>query len=364
LLAGQWICLSTRQRNLEDAARRACDLYDEARFRERAGLAPVRRRFRDAALATIEELRAELAAGTGKAIYADYCAAIERYFVPFFGDRYFERIDHRLVTEFEKWRNQQIGRSPAHSTLLTYAAAWQRIQSSAIDRGWLTATTTLPRLSVRGRRSQARPGFSAEEIQRLRAFMVDWCATPMRRAMDSEIRLLLRDYVELLLFTGMRHGTEAMRVEWQHCEWHRGNDSKKYLRLRVSGKTGARWLIAKHEAVTVLDRLRERDAACQGRALDEILAARLSVRVFRYSTGQQPYEFNKVFRRMLAAANMLVDSFGQTRSLYSLRYTYATAELLAGTDIHTLARQMGTSVVMLERHYSRLTATLAAGRLA
>jgi integrase len=32
-------------------------------------------------------------------------------------------------------------------------------------------------------------------------------------------------------------------------------------------------------------------------------------------------------------------------------------------DIHTLSRQMGTSVSMLERHYSKLTATMAAARL-
>jgi hypothetical protein len=30
---------------------------------------------------------------------------------------------------------------------------------------------------------------------------------------------------------------------------------------------------------------------------------------------------------------------------------------------YTLERQMGTSVLMLERHYSKLTATLAAGKL-
>jgi integrase len=55
---------------------------------------------------------------------------------------------------------------------------------------------------------------------------------------------------------------------------------------------------------------------------------------------------------------------GLTRNLYSLRCTYATEELLAGTDIHTLSKQMGTSVRMLEAHYSKLTATMAAERLA
>jgi FixJ family two-component response regulator len=43
---------------------------------------------------------------------------------------------------------------------------------------------------------------------------------------------------------------------------------------------------------------------------------------------------------------------------------YATQALLGGTDIHTLAKQMGTSVRMLELHYSKLTATMAAERLA
>jgi hypothetical protein len=33
-------------------------------------------------------------------------------------------------------------------------------------------------------------------------------------------------------------------------------------------------------------------------------------------------------------------------------------------DIHTLARQMGTSVGMLEKHYSKLAATMAAEKLA
>ena len=60
-----------------------------------------------------------------------------------------------------------------------------------------------------------------------------------------------------------------------------------------------------------------------------------------------------------------MDGAGKTRTLYSLRHTYATQALLANrTDIHTLARQMGNSAAMIERHYSKLTATMAADRLA
>jgi integrase len=109
--------------------------------------------------------------------------------------------------------------------------------------------------------------------------------------------------------------------------------------------------------------LAARDAEFQDLSL-EILARRLPLKLFRFQSGQQPHNFNAVFRRLLSAAGLLRDRLGQVRTLYSLRHTYATLELLAGTDIHTLARQMGTSVVMLERHYSKLTATLAAGQLA
>ena len=69
-------------------------------------------------------------------------------------------------------------------------------------------------------------------------------------------------------------------------------------------------------------------------------------------------------QRMLAAGLSQDLTTGQQRTLYSLRRTYATIKLMSGTDIHTLARQMGTSVTMLERHYSKLTATMAAQQLA
>ena len=100
-------------------------------------------------------------------------------------------------------------------------------------------------------------------------------------------------------------------------------------------------------------------------SLDAAIENKLPQRVFAFDDGSQPYGIEGTFRRLLAAAGLAKDmSTGQQRTLYSIRHTYATMELLAGTDIHTLARQMGTSVTMLERHYSKLTATMAADRLA
>ena len=79
-----------------------------------------------------------------------------------------------------------------------------------------------------------------------------------------------------------------------------------------------------------------------------------------------PTSMHTSFELLLKDTGMRVDpTTGKNRSLYSLRHCYATMSLMDGQmDMHTLAKQMGTSVGMLEQHYSKMTATMAADRLA
>ncbi len=71
------------------------------------GLAPARKSFSQIAQLTVEEMRRDLAAGTGKKIYYDYIQVIERYLVPFFGDRQLQTLKHKDIAEFEVWRNEK-----------------------------------------------------------------------------------------------------------------------------------------------------------------------------------------------------------------------------------------------------------------
>jgi len=361
LFAGQWVRVSTGKTVLEHAARVAADSYDEARYRERLGLAPVQKSFADIARVTVEELRRDLAAGTGKKIFVDYISIIERYFVPFFGERHLQNIRHQHIAEFERWRNHKMGRAPKSSTLMNFASAFSRVCNTAIERGWVSERVPLPKLSRKGEKGSVRPAFSAEEIAKLRVFMAAWEGAA-KLDWDRMQRPLLCDYVEFLLLTGMRHGTESMRVHWRDCEWYEA-DGVKYLRVRVSGKTGERDRIAKHQALAVLQRLHQRQADIAGREFESVLG-RAQLLLFRNAAGVRPRTFNGMFGKLMRESGLLQAVGGGRRTLYSLRHTYATEELLAGTDIHTLSKQMGTSVRMLEAHYSKLTATMAADRLA
>lgn len=42
--------------------------------------------------------------------------------------------------------------------------------------------------------------------------------------------------------------------------------------------------------------------------------------------------------------------------IYSLRHTYASQSILAGINLQLLAENMGTSILMLERHYGKFIA--------
>ena len=91
----------------------------------------------------------------------------------------------------------------------------------------------------------------------------------------------------------------------------------------------------------------------------------MPLEIFRFSNGYQPPSLNGTFRRLMRDSGLTKDINGQTRTLYSVRHTYATLELLEkDTDIHTLSKQMGNSIAMIEKHYSKLTATMAAVKLA
>jgi len=356
-----WVRTSTRQAALENAVRVACDYYDEARFRQRLGLAHKGWTFAQLAHETLNSLRREMDGGRGRSVYRTYITCIERYFLPYFQDRQIEQLCAKDVAEFEFWRNRQMQRVPMASTLNNFASAWNRLIQTGVEQGAISSEAKIPRLSTRGVKSTPRPAFNREEVEQLLAYMPEW-TTWGRLAIEREVRPLVRDYVEILLWSGIRHGTEAMGLCWKDIEWHQDKGTR-YLRFWVSGKTGGRWLIARHRAVEALQRLHVRQKDISGMAFEDLLKSRCAKPVFRFTDGYQPPSFIGTFRRLMRDSGLLKGEGGQNRTLYSLRHTYATFALLDGMDIHTLAKQLGNSEAMIERHYSKLTPMMVAGKL-
>jgi hypothetical protein len=142
LADGTWYRQSTRKASIEHAVAVACDLYDEARYRQRLGLAHQTHTFAQIAAVTLAELRVKIDASTGRTAYSDYVGCIEKYFVPYFKDKRLEELSHTDIVEFELWRDRQMRRKPKASTLMNFASAWNKLLAVAVERGYISERVT------------------------------------------------------------------------------------------------------------------------------------------------------------------------------------------------------------------------------
>jgi hypothetical protein len=353
----KWRRKSTGAAELADAKKVATKIFYEGEYK-RANKLPVdQRRFGSVADAVSKQLEAALAEGTGKSVYRAYILAIKNYLKPFFGQHTLDKITPALLKQFEDWRRTKLGREPKASTITTHNSAMNKVFDVAEQHGWMTAAVR-PALKNKGEKSQARPAFTLDEYNKLIYSVFPEWIVKGRTKKSKMMRELLRDYVLVLANTGIRHGTEAYNLKWRHVDWHK-KEGERYLRLRVSGKTGERTAIARRATEDYLRRIQLRFPELRELSFDELLDKRVDAYVFRLGDGTKTTSLNQTFDVLMNDSGLAVGTASETRrTLYSLRHMYATFMLMDRTPIHELARQMGTSVQMIEQHYSKITPEL------
>jgi integrase len=358
---GKWYSAATGRDDLEEAKEQAIILYQAVQDRSENGLRPQTKTFKRLAEMELAFMAKALHNNTGRSTYRDYAFVINKYLIPFFGKYDIDKITSEVIEDFESWRITEMGKVPMASTKRNHASAYNRIVDLARDEGVLSLNKKVPLLDARGDKGAPRPAFSEQEIEQLKTYITSWINASLNER-NGQTRYLLSVYMELLISTGIRHGTEALPIRWKHLQWHWIGD-KKFLRIWVSGKTGPRYLIAKTKLVEKLEELIKWQNL-PFKDLSDVINAKYDRLVFRLPCGDQPTNFENIFRGLMKFSGLWKDSGDKKRTLYSLRHTYATFALADGIDIHTLARQMGTSVGMIERHYSKLTPMLSAEKLA
>ena len=357
VIDGHTIRISTGKRDLSEAKEYARETFLEYKFRHKNDLPVVTKKFSDVARLTIADMRKQLGAGLGKKVYADYIVCIERYLIPFFGAQYVTSIDYQKIQDFYEWRRAKMGREPKASTLNTHNSAMNRVFEEAVARGFI-AHKNVPLLVNRGEKSERRPDFTREEYATMIRKMPSWI-TQGKAGKPTDMRHLMRDYVLIMANTGMRHGTEALNLKWKHVTLFEEKDLQ-YLEMSVSGKTGRRDIICRSGTINYLQRIYASSKDIRHIPFEDLLKQRIDLPVFRLPDGTVSKNIHQTFRKFVTDTGLITcPRTNQNRTLYSLRHTYATFALLNdGMDIHALAVQMGTSIGMIERHYSHLTPRL------
>lgn len=375
---GRWIRKTTKEHELDKAKLKADRLRIEDEIRAEKKLPLITRRFRDVALITLDEIEKELkqlGLDTTNSKYKDYHAVITNYLIPILGKRYINKIDYDVLDELRMKREELMGKAPTRSTLLTHNAVLNRVFKQASIMGYITIES-IPQLDLKGRKTVKRPAFTYTEIQTLLSELKSWKDKTTNKQ-SQLMRELLFDYVVILLDTGARPGKELYNLLWQQVEPkndpieiktgeldEEGNeitrtDLRRSVLLTVTGKTGTRQIVGHKDTVTALTNIAKRNYDVEFSALyplQNVATANNTDKVILTSNKSKPTNFNNMFDKFLAETGLSIDPVRkQKRVLYSLRHTYATFKLTYDkVPIHLLARQMGNSVAMIEKHYDHM----------
>lgn len=211
-----------------------------------------------------------------------------------------------------------------------------------VEEGYLKEIPKFPRIN--GEKSR-RPHFNETEWRKITRQLREFVKVTNGKTLRE--RTMLVNYVLILANTGIRVG-EARTLKWRDVrEVPDSTGNGKTVILTVNGKTGIREVVARTADIKIYFRrildLRVTELAGKSPDPDSL--------VFCHKDGSEIGSFKKSFQSLLSKAGVGKDSFGRTHTVYSLRHTYATFRLHEGVNHYVLARNMGTSVQMLEEYY-------------
>jgi integrase len=387
---------SLKTRNKAEAKERAIARYDEIKWRKKLGLTQDTVSFGQAADAWIEALEGEVAAGTRKVrTVLDYRPVTDRYLKPFFCDKAIDSVTLSDVAKYRVWRRdywikgpgsllreieyerdgkpitrkltKKNRKAPAPQSINGENVVLRGIFDHAVTQGWLSLNQ-VPKienaeLKASDSRARAYPVFTQEEYTKLLTHIGRWPLENDIAERERWRREAILHFILVLFNTGLREHElykkdertgEIRGLRWCDVDFFVSDEGKQLVELHVRGKTGERRVIAQNAAARWLH---VRRITCCKHAKPEDF-------VMAMPDGSLVSSFDSGVAKALTAAGLRKDpKSGKNRGIYSFRHSYATWRLQAGRSPIEIARNMGTSLAMIERHYYHYLPRLVADRL-
>lgn len=224
-------------------------------------------------------------------------------------------------------------------SIMGYAASKRYIRDSQVFKGKLPVDKV------------AREEFTPQEYRKLHTFARQW-VKDARNEMNVWCRTVAYNFVLIMCNTGMRP-SEARNLRWRDVAIESDRQERQFVRLAVRGKGKHRNLVAPSSVATYLERIRAISKATQP---DDFVFS-----TYEGTASRTLYHY--LIETLLQESELQLSSSGSRRSTYCFRHTYATFRLTEGVDVYFLAKQMGTSVQMIEQHYGHVTPVKNADRI-
>jgi integrase len=223
--------------------------------------------------------------------------------------------------------------------IMRFAADKQYIRESQVPKGKL--------LLDKARREE----FTPQEYRHLHTFARSWI-NDAKHGKSVWYRNMAYNFMLIMTNTGMRT-MEAGNLRWRDIDVRTDKQGRPFVCINVRGKGKFRELVAAQNVASYLERIKAISKAIKP---DDF--------VFTTRAGKAASSlYGSLIGSLLTKSNLLYSSSGSRRSSYCFRHTYATFRLTEGVDVYFLAKQMGTSVKMIEDYYGHITPAKNAERI-
>ena len=352
--------VSTKTTKLRDAERFAENLYDDLDHHVRMGGSIKTKTF--AKVFEEWEKSITLMGPTSKG--GSWTSTIERvrsYALEYFGSMKIDQIGPTDFQNYWLWRKKNYAKKiPSNATLGRERTSIRSLFNFAVKMGHLVK---IPDSTPPKNNGERRPTFTDQEWKAIIRAMDGWLKDGEQKA-TSKDRILAKFYFLILVNTGLRVG-ELRKLKWGDLRGIEDGDTK-YVVAEVQGKTGGREVVCQKGTGKLFNQIIDlRSAELKQRFPDdpEKWNPHRGELVFCHPDGTEIKTFKRSFHSLLEFANVPIMKNGTARTIYSLRHLYATQRLYEDVSPFHLAKQMGTSIEMLEKHYGQTITSSAAAQI-
>jgi integrase len=271
---------------------------------------------------------------------------VKLYSVDFFGKMMIDKIKSKDFHEYCDWRNVNYKKKqPTVDTINRELTSIRSVFKYSYQRGYISEMVTIQKLKTNG--VSRRSTFNLTEWKKITTGMRKWVkeGKPLGKYRD---RFILQQYVLLMSNSGVRVG-EMRDLKWEDVTSYSTKDGDDVI-LKVKGKTGLREAVLNPGSERSLQRLFD----LRKEELDGVRPSPNEYVFLSRLTGKPYTSFKTSFNSMLKYCGIELEKDGLNRTIYSLRHFYGTQRLKGNISPYILAKQMGTSVEMIEKHYSHV----------
>lgn len=279
---------------------------------------------------------------------------LNKWFLNFVGKT--TKLDKINRNDFETyfvWRRNK-AMDVRDVTLVNERAMISSLFKFGINKGYLRAdqNPTFPKFRRRGSKVERRDAFDLEEWEQMFRSFRRWISKSVDEK-EAEQRRFIRDFIILKANTGLRFG-ELRKLKWSMVKTYKVDQLNKrkekqvhaQIFVPVDTKTGDRIAIGRRG--DIFHRIK---AYSQHKKADDWIFA-------DNETGNQIHKkvYYKQWKSLLQECGL--EDCNKKLTYYSLRHTYITFRLYAGTNPFFLAENAGTSLKYIEDNYAHIKTDL------